>query len=104
MSVVGLFQEQVVQNIQSNFMLQLICTAKQGKYCDILFPLSGGPLPTLVQIFDKIWAKPGLFLSFLKTMTSVVKNLTISSNGIDGVFGIRTPDRRMLGTDKSTEL
>ena len=37
-------------------------------------------------------------------MTSIVQNLTINGRSIDGVLGIRTRDRSMVGADKSTEL
>ena len=43
-----------------------------------------------------------LFRPFLNTMTIVVENLTIKC--IDGVLGIRTRYRKMVGADKSTEL
>ena len=37
-------------------------------------------------------------------MKNIVQNLTINGRGIDGVQGIRTRDRRMVGADESTEL
>ena len=33
-----------------------------------------------------------------------VKKSTINGKGVDGVLGIRTLDRRMVGTDKCNEL
>ena len=56
------------------------------------------------KIFKK-WAKPGphfvYFRPFLNTMTNTI-HLTVKS--VDGVLGIRTLDRKMVGADESTEL
>ena len=41
------------------------------------------------------------FRPFLNTMTNTV-HLTVKS--VDGVLGIRTLDRKMVGADESTEL
>ena len=43
-------------------------------------------------------------MSVLKTMINIVQNLAINANSVDGVVGICTRDRRIVGTDLSTEL
>ena len=52
--------------------------------------------------FLKKWANPGLFLfyfhSFLVTISIQIEK------SIDGVLGIRTPGRRMVGADETSEL
>ena len=44
------------------------------------------------------------FRPSINIMKNIVQNLTINGRGIDGVQGIRTRDRRMVGADESTEL
>ena len=44
------------------------------------------------------------FHPFINTMTDKVQKLTINGRIIDGVLGIRTQDRRIVGADESTEL
>ena len=44
------------------------------------------------------------FIPFLNTMTNIVQKLTINCKSVDGVLGIRTRDRWMVGIDESTEL
>ena len=46
------------------------------------------------------WAQPGLFCLFRPFLISIIQ-IEISVNG---VIGIRTCDRRMVGTDDTTEL
>ena len=53
-------------------------------------------------------AKFGLFSvyfrPFLNTMKNIAKIGYINGRSVDGVLGIRTRDRRLVGTDKSTDL
>ena len=44
------------------------------------------------------------FRSFLNAMTNMVQKLNINGKRVDGELGIRTQDRRIVGTDESTEL
>ena len=44
------------------------------------------------------------FRPFLNTTKNMLQNLTINGRRIDGIFEIWTQDRKMVGTDKSTEL
>ena len=37
------------------------------------------------------------FPPFLNTMTNIVQNLTLTGRSIDGVLGIRTQDRKLVG-------
>ena len=56
--------------------------------------------------FKMGWTRP-LFVyfgPFLNTMTNITQNLTINGRSIDGVHGIRTRDRTMVGADEPTEL
>ena len=52
--------------------------------------------------FLKKWANPGLFFVYFRSFL-----ITISiqiEKSIDGVLGIRTHGRRMVGADETTEL
>ena len=53
-------------------------------------------------------AKPVLFFvyssPFLNTMWNIAQNLTVNEVSVDGELGIRTRDRRMVGTDEFSEL
>ena len=49
-----------------------------------------------------IWPHFVYFRPILNTMTNIVQKLTFKS--VDGVLGIRTLDRRMVGADESIEL
>ena len=44
------------------------------------------------------------FHPYLKTMTTMVQNLTINRKSMDGELGLRTRNLRMVGTNESTEL
>ena len=50
----------------------------------------------------KKWANPGLFL-FIFVLFLVTISIQIEKS-VDGVLGIRTRGRRMVGADESTEL
>ena len=52
----------------------------------------------------QIWPIFIYFRSFLNTMTNIAKELTINGIRVDGVLGIRTRDRKMVGADESTGL
>ena len=54
------------------------------------------------EFFLKKWANPGLFL-FLFLFFSRY-NFNTNWKSIDGVLGIRTQGRRMVGADETTEL
>ena len=55
-------------------------------------------------LFFKIWAKPGLFYLFSSFSKYNDKYSTkFDNNSVDGVLGIRTQDRRMVGAHRSTE-
>jgi len=51
----------------------------------------------------KIWANPGLFFVYFRTFLKTISIIQNAKN-IDGVLGIRTQGRRMVGADKTTEL
>ena len=44
------------------------------------------------------------FLPSLNTMARIAQNLTINGKSVDGVPGIQTQDRMILGADESTVL
>ena len=54
------------------------------------------------------WTKPGLslfiFVLFSTQWQIWYKKLNINGKRVDGELGIRTQDRRIVGTDESTEL
>ena len=53
-------------------------------------------------LFKNIWTNPGLFFVYFRPFhTTNQLQIEIS---IDGVLGIRTWGRRMVGTDETTEL
>ena len=53
-------------------------------------------------IFFFKWANPGLFLFYFHSFLIII-SIQIAKS-IDGVLGIRTRGRRMVGADKTTEL
>ena len=50
------------------------------------------------------WAKPGLFLVYLRSFHNARTNFTINVKSIDGLLGSRTRSSMMEGADESTEL
>ena len=50
------------------------------------------------------WTLFVYFYPFHNTMINTVQSLTINVIGVDGVLGIRTRDRWMVGADESTEF
>ena len=50
------------------------------------------------------WTLFVYFYHFHNTMINKVQSLTINVKGVDGVLGIRTRDRWMVGADESTEF
>ena len=44
------------------------------------------------------------FRTFHNLMTNIKQNLTLNGKSMDGMLGIRTRDRWMLGADESTDL
>ena len=55
-----------------------------------------------IFFFFKKWANPGLFLFYFCSF--LVPISTQIEKSIDGVLGIRTRGRRMVGADETTEL
>ena len=47
---------------------------------------------------------PFPFPPFLNTLTNIAQNLTINGISISGELGIQTRDRRMEGSNESTDL
>ena len=57
----------------------------------------------MLFFFLKKWAYPGLFLFIFPSFLVTISIIQIEKS-IEGVHGIRTRGRRMVGTDKTTEL
>ena len=55
------------------------------------------------ELFLKKRANPGLFLVYFHHFLTTISTIQIEKS-IDGVLGIQTQGRRMVGTDKTTEL
>ena len=55
------------------------------------------------KMFFFKWANPGLYFVYLRPFLITISIIRIE-NSIDGVLGIRTRDRRMVGSTKTTEL
>ena len=53
-------------------------------------------------MFFLIWANPGLFFIYFRPF-HITNQLQIEKS-VDGMLGIRTRGRRMVGADKTTEL
>ena len=61
-----------------------------------------GKIVEMILFFKKKWANPGLFL-FIFVLFSLQFQYKLKKS-IDGVLGIRTQGRRMVGADETTEL
>ena len=57
----------------------------------------------IVHLFLKKWANPGLFLVYFRSFLITISIIQIERS-IDGVLGIQTQGRRMVGADETTEL
>ena len=56
-----------------------------------------------VVVFLKKWANAGLFFVYFRSF--LVNTISIQiEKSVDGVLGIQTQSRRMVGADKTTEL
>ena len=58
---------------------------------------------TLAEVRFFKWANPGLFLVYFRSFLITISIIQIERS-IDGVLGIQTQGRRMVGADETTEL
>ena len=57
----------------------------------------------MLFFFKKKWANPGLFLFIFRSFLVTISIIQIEKS-VDGVLGIQTWGRRMVGADETTEL
>ena len=57
----------------------------------------------IVHLFLKKWANPGLFLVYFRSFLITISIIQIEKS-VDGVIGIWTWGRRMVGADETMEL
>ena len=68
-------------------------------FLDKLYRVNGGNLKI-------IWSNPGLFFVYFRPFlipTSITISIIQIEKSVDGVLGIRTRSRRMVGADKTME-
>ena len=68
----------------------------------MMFHLLKCPYWTQSKFFLKKWASPGLFFYFRSFLVTI--SILQIEKSIDGVLGIRTRGRRVVGADETTEL
>ena len=69
--------------------------------CLVVWHCTKQNFPIIIIIFKK-WANPGLFLFYFRSFLVTI-SIQIEKS-VDGVLGIRTRGRRMVGADKTMEL